>query len=84
MAGGLFFSVNRNVCEIGSDFLTKVAKESQIISQPAKPAEPEVQNGFDPFLRLDNPPFALRGRQRAASQDGYFRKFVPKLEAINE
>lgn len=86
-AGGILFSVNENVRETGSDFLTKIVRESNIIAPPvqsAQPDQPEIRNDFDPFKRLENPPFSLRGRQRSASQDGYFRKYEPTLQSIQE
>lgn len=75
VAGGIFFSVDDKVRETGSDFMTKPIMESYIIAQPV------IQNQFDPFRRIQNPPFAMRGRQRAASQDGYF---LPRLPSIPE
>lgn len=78
-AGGMMVSVNEIPRETGSDFLSKVPVDSNIIAQPAN-----VQNNFDPFVRIENPPFTRKGRKRSASQDGYFNRFKPSLEAINE
>lgn len=78
VAGRILFSVNDAVRETGSDFMTKPIMASNIIAQPV------VQNQFDTFQRIQNPPFTLRGRKRAASFDGYFQPFVPHLTSIPE
>lgn len=78
-AGGQLFSVNDMPKETGSDFLIKMPVIPNIIAQPAS-----IQNNFDPFIRIDHLPFALRGRLRAASQDGYFQSYKPSLDVINE
>lgn len=67
-AGGLLFSVNENVPETGSDYLPKIVNNSNIIAQPTVPAQLEIQNEFDPFQRLESPPFLMHGRKRSASQ----------------
>lgn len=77
-AGGILFSVNEIITETGSDFMEKLVVPSSIIAQPT------IENQFDPFQRIANPPFALRGRKRAASQDGYFGTFSTKLATILE
>lgn len=76
MAGGTFFSVNENTVEMGSDYLNKKPIETNIIATLG------IQNNFDPFQRIANLPFALRGRTRSASQDGF--KYLPALESIPE
>lgn len=40
VAGGIFFSVNDEVRETGSDFLTKPIMVSHVIAQPAQRAQP--------------------------------------------
>lgn len=54
------FSVDGDVFEASSDFLTPVVR-----SQPVESVR--ICNDFDPFKRMKNIPFSIGGRKRAVS-----------------